>query len=307
VDLVRRLFPDIDAERILFTPNFAPREEYAYGFEHAGHVTLDNVYPLEAWPEVFEGKELIIRVDPGRGHGHHKHVRTAGTQSKFGVAPAELDRLEVLAERAGVKIVGLHAHVGSGIVTPETWSETALFLTTLAERFRDVRILNVGGGLGVAERPGALVLDVKAVADGLAQVKKANPRFHLWMEPGRFLVAQAGVLLAKVTQLKSKGAVNYVGLETGMNSLIRPALYGAYHEIVNLTRLDEATTMTAEIVGPICETGDVLGHGRRVPESREGDVFLVATAGAYGHAMASHYNLREPAGQVVLRSEAVST
>jgi len=306
VDLVRSLFPDLDRERILFTPNFAPHEEYAYGFEHAGYVTLDNVYPLEAWPNVFEGKELIIRVDPGRGHGHHKHVRTAGTQSKFGVAPGELDRLERLAEQAGVKIIGLHAHVGSGIVTPETWSETALFLTTLAERFPDVRILNVGGGLGVADRPGALALDVGAVADGLAKVKLANPGFQLWMEPGRFMVAQAGVLLAKVTQLKSKGPVNYVGLETGMNSLIRPALYGAYHEIVNLTRLDEPATVTAEIVGPICETGDVLGHGRSVPESREGDVFLIATAGAYGRVMASHYNLREPAKEVMLRSEMVN-
>lgn len=306
VDLVRSLFPDLDRERILFTPNFAPHEEYAYGFEHAGYVTLDNVYPLEAWPNIFEGKELIIRVDPGRGHGHHKHVRTAGTQSKFGVAPGELDRLERLAEQAGVKIIGLHAHVGSGIVTPETWSETALFLTTLAERFPDVRILNVGGGLGVADRPGALALDVGAVAEGLAKVKLANPGFQLWMEPGRFMVAQAGVLLAKVTQLKSKGPVNYVGLETGMNSLIRPALYGAYHEIVNLTRLDEPATVTAEIVGPICETGDVLGHGRSVPESREGDVFLIATAGAYGRVMASHYNLREPAKEVMLRSEMVN-
>jgi len=306
VDLVRSLFPDLDRERILFTPNFAPHEEYAYGFEHAGYVTLDNVYPLEAWPNVFEGKELIIRVDPGRGHGHHKHVRTAGTQSKFGVAPGELDRLERLAEQVGVKIIGLHAHVGSGIVTPETWSETALFLTTLAERFPDVRILNVGGGLGVADRPGALALDVGAVAEGLAKVKLANPGFQLWMEPGRFMVAQAGVLLAKVTQLKSKGPVNYVGLETGMNSLIRPALYGAYHEIVNLTRLDEPATVTAEIVGPICETGDVLGHGRSVPESREGDVFLIATAGAYGRVMASHYNLREPAKEVMLRSEMVN-
>ncbi|HET6567835.1 MAG TPA: bifunctional aspartate kinase/diaminopimelate decarboxylase [Rhodothermales bacterium] len=305
VGLVRSLFPDIARDRILYTPNFAPSEEYTFGFQNAGHVTLDNVYPLEAWPEVFQNREVIIRIDPGRGHGHHKHVRTAGTQSKFGVSPGELQRLQTLAEQAGARIVGLHAHVGSGIVTPETWSETALFLATLADRFPDVRLLNVGGGLGVAERPGALALDVKAVAQSLARVKKAHPKYELWMEPGRFLVAQAGVLLAKVTQLKQKGAVHYVGLETGMNSLIRPALYGAYHEIVNLTRLDEHATVTAEVVGPICETGDVLGHGRRLPESREGDVFLIATAGAYGYVMSSNYNLRPPAKEVVLHSETV--
>ncbi len=120
------------------------------------------------------------------------------------------------------------------------------------------------------------------------------------MEPGRYLVAEAGVLLARVTQTKRKGEIRYVGLATGMNSLIRPALYGAYHRIVNLSRLDQKTTMVADVVGPICETGDVLGHRRRLPETDGGDVFLIATAGAYGHAMSSHYNLRPPATEVLL-------
>jgi diaminopimelate decarboxylase/aspartate kinase len=108
------------------------------------------------------------------------------------------------------------------------------------------------------------------------------------------------VLLARVTQLKSKEDVHYVGVATGMNSLIRPALYGAWHDIVNLTRLDQPAAMTANVVGPICESGDYLGHDRQLPVTSEGDVLLIATTGAYGRAMSSFYNLRPPAAEVLI-------
>lgn len=121
------------------------------------------------------------------------------------------------------------------------------------------------------------------------------------------MVARAGALLARVTQVKRKGAARYVGIDTGMNSLLRPALYGAYHEIVNLSRLDAPLATTVDVVGPICETGDVLGYGRRLPETEEGDVLLIATAGAYGRVMSSFYNMREPAPEMVLEPRAVTT
>ncbi|MEX1056042.1 MAG: bifunctional aspartate kinase/diaminopimelate decarboxylase [Rhodothermales bacterium] len=306
IEHVLHLFPGIDRSNILFTPNFAPRAEYEFGFEIGAHVTLDNLYPLQAWPEVFHGRDLIIRVDPGRGHGHHKYVRTAGPQSKFGVAPEELEHLDALTASARCRIVGFHAHVGSGIVSPETWAETAVFLATLRDRFPEITLLDVGGGLGVSERQSTPELDISEVAESLARFKQAHPGMELWMEPGRYLVARAGVLLSKVTQTKRKGAARYVGIETGMNSLLRPALYGAYHEIVNLSRLDEPAEITADVVGPICETGDVLGYGRRLPETHEGDVILIATAGAYGRVMSNHYNLRNPAEERLLRPASVT-
>jgi len=122
----------------------------------------------------------------------------------------------------------------------------------------------------------------------------------VWLEPGRYLVAEAGVLLARVTQLKSKGEQHYLGLATGMNSLIRPALYGAYHRIVNLSRLSEKPSVRYTVVGPICESGDVLGESRMLPPAQEGDVMLIANAGAYGRVMASHYNRRAPAEELVI-------
>jgi diaminopimelate decarboxylase/aspartate kinase len=115
----------------------------------------------------------------------------------------------------------------------------------------------------------------------------------LWIEPGRFLVAEAGVLLARVTQVVAKDGVRRVGLDAGMNALIRPALYDAFHGIANLSRLDDAAGVPAEVVGPVCESSDVLGHGRRLPDATaEGDVVVVEHAGAYGFAMANTYNLR---------------
>lgn len=295
--LVRRLFPDLPTERLLYTPNFANAKEYEAGFSHGAMVTLDNPEPLYDWPEVFRGREILLRLDLGRGAGHHRHVRTAGPQSKFGIALEKLEGLRGHLASLDVRVVGLHSHSGSGIRTPESWPRTAAALAGVAESFPDVRILDLGGGIGVPERPGELAFDLKGLDEGLAGFRATQPRFQLWLEPGRYLVAQAGVLLVGVTQTKHKGHKRFVGVDTGMNSLIRPALYGAYHEIVNLTRIDEPATMVADVVGPICETGDVLGHDRRLPESKPGDVLLIATTGAYGRAMSSRYNLREPAAE----------
>ncbi|MEM7278527.1 MAG: bifunctional aspartate kinase/diaminopimelate decarboxylase, partial [Pseudomonadota bacterium] len=181
------------------------------------------------------------------------------------------------------------------------WEQLAVTLSAAAERFPDVRVLDLGGGLGVPERPGEKALDIAGLDRRLGELKQTLPGYELWLEPGRYLVAEAGVLLARVTQTKGKRGMQYLGVATGMNSLIRPALYGAFHEIVNLSRLGEAATETVTVVGPICETADKLGTDRLLPVSVEGDVLLVANAGAYGRAMSSNYNLREPAEELALR------
>ena len=227
-------------------------------------------------------------------------MRTAGAHAKFGVPVADLDQLAQEARKVGARVVGLQAHVGSGIFDVTTWQRTARQLADLAQRFDAVRAIDVGGGLGVPERSDQPGVDLAKLDTLLAAVRAEHPRLEFWLEPGRYLAASAGALLARVTQLKSKGDVRYVGVATGMNSLIRPALYGAYHEIANLTRLGEPATELVNIVGPICESADVLGHDRLLPPTREGDVILIANAGAYGHCMSSHYNLRDPAEELVL-------
>ncbi len=296
----REAIGGLRSDQILFTPNFAPRAEYEWALEEGVWLTLDNLYPLKNWASTFKGTELLIRIDTGQGRGHHEHVKTAGVHSKFGVPLFECEELADLVSRAGAKVVGLHAHTGSGVLNADAWRKTGETLASLREYFPDVRYMDLGGGLGVPERPAQRPLDMQALDSSIGSVKAASPGVEMWLEPGRFLVARAGVLLAQVTQLKGKGEVRYVGVNTGMNSLIRPALYGAYHDIVNLSRYKSAATELTTIVGPICETGDRLGSDRMLPAAEEGDVLLIANAGAYGYVMSSQYNLRQPATEVII-------
>jgi diaminopimelate decarboxylase/aspartate kinase len=301
VEHLRTHVPGIAASRILFTPNFAPRAEYEWALAEGITLTIDNLYILREWGEAFRGHSVFLRIDPGIGRGHHHHVRTAGTQAKFGIPLDEIGMALALAREHGVDIVGLHAHSGSGIFDAANWSEVARSLLQAAERLPQLRVIDVGGGLGVPDGHDQPALDLHRLDAVLKAARQARPEVALWIEPGRHLVAAAGALIARVTQLKSKDEVRYVGIATGMNSLIRPALYGAWHEIVNLTRLEDACTEIAHVVGPICESGDFLGHDRLLPPTFEGDVLLIANAGAYGHSMSSHYNLRAPATEILLR------
>jgi len=300
VEWLQEVIPDLELSRILFTPNFAPRQEYAWALQKGLLVTLDNLYPLQAWPELFAGQRIFVRMDPGQGRGHHEHVKTAGVHSKFGIPLFEINELSKLTAEIGVDVVGIHAHSGSGVQDPEAWRAVAAELVGVAQRFPGVTAIDLGGGLGVAEKPGDRPFDVARMDELLTEVRASYPQYEIWLEPGRYLVARAGVLLTHVTQVKGKRDMRYVGVGTGMNSLIRPALYGAYHEIVNLTRADETPSETATIVGPICETGDRLGTDRLLPPSQEGDVMLIANAGAYGFVMSSRYNRREVAPEVVI-------
>jgi len=292
---------EVDANvDLLYTPNFAAREDYAAGIAAHARMTLDNLHPLEHWGELFAGQEIELRLDLDFTRGHHDKVKTGGAASKFGLSLNELDEFRRLAAQHDVRIVGLHAHLGSGILDAKHWKEVHVQLASIAEKIGTVRALNIGGGYGVPARADEAPLDLAAVAANLAEVKAAYPQFELWSEPGRYLVADAGVLLARVTQLKRKGEFRYVGVDAGMHTLIRPALYEAYHEIVNLSRIDQLATELVQVVGPICESGDVLGNHRRLAAPQEGDVILIAQAGAYGAVMSSDYNLRGRAVETVL-------
>ena len=285
---------------MLFTPNFAPIEEYQLALKAGHHVTIDNPSLLFDYPEVFAGQEVILRLDPGHGSGHHRYVRTAGEQSKFGIPMDDVEPVAQWCREHNIHVSGLHAHSGSGILDHNNWSRIAEYLGDCLRHFPEAGIINIGGGLGIRENPGDVGLDLIALNEALLLFKQRHPGITLWMEPGRFLVAHCGVLLARVTQTKWKGHQGYIGIETGMNSLIRPALYGAWHNIVNLSQLDQPTEYTANIVGPMCETGDVLGVDRKMPKTSVGDVLLIANTGAYGAVMASRYNLREPASETTL-------
>ena len=285
--------PELSPKRVLFTPSFCPRSEYEAAFALGVTVTVDNVEALQRWPDLFRNRELWLRVDLGRGEGHHAKVRTGGKDSKFGLPIARVDEFVRAATDLGSRVVGLHAHLGSGVETAQHWRLMCDELAGFARRIGSVHTIDIGGGLPIPYSDEDEPFDLDAWAEGLAEVKALHPAFRLAIEPGRYLVAESGVLLTHVTQVVEKEGVRRVGLDAGMNALMRPALYDAWHDIENLSRQGGYAEAAFDVVGPICESSDVFGKRRKLPVSTApDDVMLIADAGAYGYSMANTYNQR---------------
>ena len=285
--------PGFDPARVLFTPNFAPISEYEAAFSLGVNVTVDNVELLRQWPEIFRSRTLWLRIDLGHGDGHHAKVNTGGKEAKFGLSTQRVEEFIDVARSLGVRITGLHAHLGSGIETTAHWKLVVDELAGFARRIGSIEVLDIGGGLPIAYSADDEPFDLDAWAEGLAQIKAVHPAFRLAIEPGRFLVAESGVVLTRATQVVEKDGVHRVGLDAGMNALIRPALYDAWHDIVNLARLDEDFDTDFDVVGPICESSDIFGNRVKLPAATApGDAMVIADAGAYGFSMANTYNLR---------------
>ena len=301
LDRVFATLSALEPARVLFTPSFAPRREYEAAFARGVTVTLDNIEALQRWPELLRGRSAWLRLDLGRGDGHHQKVRTGGSDAKFGLPLARMDAFVAQARTLDLRITGLHAHLGSGIEAVGHWRDVYAELAGLASDIGTVDTIDLGGGMPVPYRSDDVQFDVARWAEGLAAIKSAYPGIALAIEPGRYLVAEAGVLLLHATQVVEKDGVRRVGLDAGMNALMRPALYEAFHGIHNLSRADAGHTALFDVVGPVCESSDVLGQQRALPaETREGDVLLVADTGAYGMAMANTYNLRALPAEDVL-------
>jgi len=228
-------------------------------------------------------------VNPGVGAGHHEKVST-GADAKFGVPYDAAER--ILADAASdFDVVGVHAHAGSGISGEDLESHREL-VTRMSVLVRaspvPLEFVDVGGGFGVPYRPEEDPLDLEAVADATRDAL-GDVDATLTIEPGRYLVADAGVLLTEINTVKE----TVVGADAGMTDLIRPAMYDAYHHVRSLVPdADERDERTVTVTGPVCESGDVLARERALPDPARGDLLAVGNAGAYGYEMASNYNTR---------------
>lgn len=260
----------------------------------------------------FDGR-FCLRVNPGIGAGHHEKVQT-GAAAKFGV-PAEraVDVLEDATER-GFDVVGIHAHVGSGVSSDQLEAHRE-FVARMGDLTRDVsdavgelEFVDVGGGFGVPYREDEEPLDLESVAGAMWDAIGGIDA-RLAIEPGRFFVADAGVLLTEINTVKQARETTVTGVDAGMTTLLRPAMYGAYHPIRNLTAdssdADVRETIPQTVAGPICESGDVFCSDRDLPASERGDVLAIGNAGAYGYEMASQYNSRPRPASVVLDGDSV--
>ena len=280
---------------ILFTPNYCDVKEYAFAFLVDALVVVDNYNVLTENSGLFKDRSIGIRIDLDQGDGHNSKVITEGDNIKFGFPAYLAQQFKSVADILNIKIVFLHSHKGSGILNHKAWAETLCKMKPLLEIFTDVETIDLGGGLGIFTNGDTL--DLTKVREEIDQVNDTNVK--LVMEPGRFVVSEAGIILTKATQIRSKGSFDYLGVDAGMHTLVRPAMYGAHHPIYNLSRLDEESTETYQVVGPICESGDILGKNIKLPPSRAEDVILIENAGAYGQVMSCEYNMRNTAPEFI--------
>ena len=252
---------------------------------------------------------VAVRVNPDIDAQSHPHISTGLKSNKFGVAISDAREMCLrMRGRRGVRIVGLHSHVGSQITQLEPLRRAAQALVALARELKDAGItiehLDIGGGLGIPYEGQPVPSAADYAASVLPIVRESG--LHLILEPGRFLVAQAGVLVARVVDIKPQaGGKLFVIVDAGMTELMRPMLYGAYHRIEHIESVSRPEAV-CDIVGPICETTDTLGKDRKLPRPEVGDLMVIFDAGAYGAVMASNYNRRPMPAEVLVKDGAAT-
>jgi diaminopimelate decarboxylase len=297
-------------DQITFTPSGVHFDEIAEAVEAGAFVNLDNLDVLDEFGRRYgASKPCMIRIKPNVAAGGHQKIMTAHEASKFGIDIRQADEILVLVRKHNLQVVGLHQHTGSDIKNATALIEAAQKLFDLALQFPDLRYLDLGGGFKVAYREDDAVTDMAAFGREMAGYfrhfcERYGRELELWFEPGKFLVSECGYLLASVNVVKPAPGRTFVGLNTGLNHLIRPMMYDAWHDLVNLSNPSPTDLVTYDVVGYICET-DTFATARTLSRVRKGDVLALKNAGAYGFTMASNYNARfRPAEVLVYEGQA---
>ncbi|WP_108470644.1 diaminopimelate decarboxylase [Rhodanobacter thiooxydans] len=309
-ELRRALNAGIPAERIVFSGVGKSADEIAgalnVGILRFNVESLDELHTLQRVAKAQDvTARAAVRINPDVDAQTHAKISTGRSENKFGVSIDEARRW--FADRkqlSHVQLDGLHVHIGSQILSVEPFrlalQRVAAFWRELEQAGHPVNSIDVGGGLGVCYRAG--VDQPVAAADYVGVIREAlaDYRGKLLLEPGRYLVAEAGVLLTRVIRVKPGIERSFLVLDAAMNDLQRPSLYDAWHDIVPVADEPRPTT-TYDIVGPVCETGDTFARARKLPECAAGDLLLIKATGAYGTSMASTYNSRPLAAEVLLQ------
>ncbi|MBS7635008.1 diaminopimelate decarboxylase [Candidatus Bathyarchaeota archaeon] len=299
------------SDKILFTGTSVRDDELKFLINSGVTINIDSLSQLKRLLNFYIPKILSVRVNPEIGAGHHEHVITAGRNSKFGIWETDVVEAYNIALKAGLEKFGIHMHIGSGILEIEPFLLAAEKLLKIAQNIHEklgltFEFIDFGGGLGVPYRPEDKPLDLNSFAERMLNLFKCRiEEYHLGepyfcLEPGRFIVCDAGILLTRVNTLKVTPFKKFIGVDAGFNTLIRPAMYGSYHPIVVANRLHEQEEDVYDVVGPLCESGDILARDRKLPKVFEGDLLAILNAGAYGFSMSSQYNSRPRCAEVLV-------
>ena len=292
------------SEQIIFTCSNITKEELQFLIDNNITVNLDSLGQIEKYGQLNPGGKISIRINQGIGAGHHSHVITGGPKSKFGIHFSQIEEAKQLAVKYNLSIIGIHQHIGSNILDTEIFMQAFAALLESAQHFSDLEFMDFGGGFGVPYKPDEPQLNISELGKQITKsfsnfCKNYGKQLIMKFEAGRYLVAESGTLLATVTDIKTTPDRTFIGVDSGFNQLIRPAMYGAYHEIIN-TNNSNGEKVTATIAGNVCESGDVFAEDREISEPHEGDVLAILNAGAYGFTMASTYNSRPRPAEVLV-------
>ena len=286
--------------RLLYNGNSASDAEMRTAVDQGVRINVESLSQLRRLGELAPGTAISIRFNIYVGGGHHSHVITGGPESKFGIDWEQAGEAQAVAAAGSLRVAGVHCHIGSGVLEAERFVQAVTNLLTVARRFPGLEQVNFGGGIGIPYRREQQELAVDRLGALLTAeyerfCAEYGARPALCLEPGRFLVARSGTLLCRVTAVNQARKYLFVGTDSGFNHLVRPAMYGSYHEIEPVQPRSGAARPTV-LTGNICESGDVFTRDeegiepRDLPPLQEGDLVALRDAGAYGFSMASRYN-----------------
>ncbi|MDR1690760.1 MAG: diaminopimelate decarboxylase [Candidatus Methanoplasma sp.] len=292
-------------DRIMYTGVNVSNEELKAVSDLGVMINVDSASELERLAKINSDLPISFRITPGVGSGHSDKVITGAKGSKFGIPEKDIIKTYLRAKELGFDIKGIHAHIGSGGLVSEPFTDVmeVLIRTTneLKDNGIDLEFIDMGGGIGVPYRPNELEMDVGELAMSLTDmVLEETDVKTLILEPGRYIICDTTVLLTKCIDVKDAGVKKYVGVDAGFNTLVRPAMYDSYHHVAIGNKFGKACTAKYDVVGPICESGDYLAHDRALPDPEEGDIVVVYNTGAYGFSMSSNYNSRPLCREVLV-------
>lgn len=302
-----------EPQQILYISNNNAPDEMLNAISHGCLVSVDSLSQLDMYGGLNPGGRVMVRINPGIGEGHNAKVVTGGSKTKFGIEYGRKDDILALLKKHNLILAGINQHIGSLFMRPKAFLEAASVLLQIAgqlpsEIFAQLEILDFGGGFGIPyhkyqheER-----LDLEQLGNGLHVlindwVAETGYKGRFLVEPGRYVAAECGLLLGRVTAVKTNAHIHYVGTDIGFNVLQRPVMYDSFHDLeIYGEHRGDCEPVLQTVVGNICESGDILAKDRLLPPMRQGDVIGVLDAGAYGFSMASNYNSRLLPAEVLI-------
>lgn len=291
-------------QQVLFTPNSVSFEEIQEAVELGVVINIDNIAILEQFGAIYgDTVPVCIRVNPHITAGGNAKIQVGHIGSKFGISVFQMSHVVKVVENHHIKVEGLHMHSGSDILDSEVFLLAAKVLFEAAAKFPDLQFLDLGSGFKVAYKEDDITTDIEELGSRMTEAfnefcQSYGRELELWFEPGKFLVSESGLMLVRANTIKHSPAAVFVGVNSGLNHLIRPMMYGSFHDIVNISN-PEGVQRIYDVVGYICET-DTFGYDRKLPEVRVGDILAFKNAGAYGFSMSSNYNSRFRPAEVLI-------